>query len=579
MEIKKTHYRSRGSAITLGVALALILVLVGLLFFVITMWMGGHNETKNAVDAGMLNVGKKVMDEISVPLLPTPNELIYIDVCNDATNGKSLLELLDGDIKKKGQVTLRRINRVWAKALQIGINAEAAERDGHGGEGKSNAQLAFDGAKSISDRLADKLTGKDTKSKFYGYFDDLAKRNSVRMLGTSANVKSLPGDSWQTALMERDRESNITAAPPEYTLPPKFEMPNMLMRSSRKQVPEGGKDLWFLRGYTPLKLADRTFWQVPFVYDQAPHLVSGSEFNSSTDKAKPIGDWKKPIPNAFSGEGIVEGSAKSATQKATSFVLTNPGQPFKMSIPHSFVRIKIDEMFTHWYFFPLGPELDPVEFGDPTKYDFKKPKFQSGPQMPLGGAFCATVQAGDSVQIGLEVFGRSLDEIIFAAPGEGNVTSEAYLLNRANEMIGKVGKVITKEELHECLNHWTTRGFLYAGQTEFFLFSADGETIEVLPKYLAILKAPWLVLFQGNEPDGTEMKIVDDADCIATLVNNVSARPLPKCVLFPPPFGWGLWDKDIYWTPGSGYNSCLGNLRVKRWTEVYSVGIAIPSII
>jgi hypothetical protein len=566
--------RSKGSAITLGVVLALFLLLIGIALFGISLWMGGHNETKNAVDAGMLNVGKQIVDDISVPLYPTPDELMYIDVCNDATNGKSLLQLLDSDIKKKGQVNLRRINRIWAKALQIGINAEAAERDGHGGEGKGNAQKAFNGAKAISDRLAEKLGDKE---KLYGYFNELAKRNSVRMLGTQAKVESLPGNNWQTAFMDREDESNITVAPPEYTLPPNFQMPDLVIKSARKQLPADAKNLWFLPGYKPIKLADRTFWQVPFNYDQAPHLVSGREFNSSTLKAKPLGDWQKPIPNAFSGEGITKGTAKNATQKAMSWVMTNPGQPFKMSIPHSFVRIQIDEMKCHWYFFPIGPQSSPVEYGEPTKYDFQKPQFANGPKMPLGGPFCAYVQAGDKVQLGLEVFARSLDEIIFAAPGEGNVTTEAYLLNRANEMIGKVGKVITKEELHKCLDNFLTRGYLYAGQTEFYLFSADGETLECLPKYLALIKAPWLVLFQGNEPDGTEMKVVDDADCLATIINNVSAKPLPKCILFPPPFGWGLWDKDVYWTPGSGYNSCLGTLRVKRWTEVYSVGIAIPS--
>src|SRR4051794_35971131 len=106
MQTRRTPYRSTGSAVTLGVVLALILVIIGVAFFGISMVIGGQNETKNAVDTGMLNVGKQVLDDTSVPLLPTPNQLIYLDVCNDATNGKSLLELLDGDIDKKGQVTL-----------------------------------------------------------------------------------------------------------------------------------------------------------------------------------------------------------------------------------------------------------------------------------------------------------------------------------------------------------------------------------------------------------------------------------------------------------------------------------------
>jgi hypothetical protein len=45
------------------------------------------------------------------------------------------------------------------------------------------------------------------------------------------------------------------------------------------------------------------------------------------------------------------------------------------------------------------------------------------------------------------------------------------------------------------------------------------------------------------------MKIVDDTDCLAAIINNVTAKSLPKCILFPPPFGWGLWDQDVYWTP------------------------------
>ena len=78
------------------------------------------------------------------------------------------------------------------------------------------------------------------------------------------------------------------------------------------------------------------------------------------------------------------------------------------------------------------------------------------------------------------------------------------------------------------------------------MFSADGETIEIMPKYLALIRAPWLLLKQGEEPDGTEMKLVDDADCPAVLLNKVGAKPFPRCLLLPPtPIGWGLWDKDV----------------------------------
>jgi hypothetical protein len=109
------------------------------------------------------------------------------------------------------------------------------------------------------------------------------------------------------------------------------------------------------------------------------------------------------------------------------------------------------------------------------------------------------------------------------------------------------------------------------------MFSADGENLEVMPKELALIRAPWLLLFQGNEPDGTEMTIVDDAYCLAPIFNDPSAKPIPKFILLPP-VGWANWDKDVYWTPGSGYNACLGNLRLKRSTCIYSVAVALPEI-
>lgn len=566
--------RSRGS-LAFGVVLALALMMIGIGFFVLTMYMGGQNETKNATDAGMLNVGKKVADEVSVALRPTPNEIIFADVANDITDGEDLLSSLTGGLSELKEINMHRINRVWAKALQIGINAEAADKEGYGGSGKENAQKAFDGAQSISNRLADALNEKDRQ---YRLFDELATKNSVRMLGTDVTTQALRGANWQTSFLDRGRESNVTVAPPEYTLPPNFQMPDLVRKSSRKNVSAGAQDLYFLSGYKPIKLADRNFWQVPFVYDETPHMVSGTEFANNTLKAKPLDGWEKPIPNAFSGEGVAEAkSGKVAGQKAISWVLSNPGQNFRMSIPHSFVRIKLDDMYTHWYFFPLGPTKK-VEFGDPQKYEYKLDE-QKGPRMPLGGAFCLFVEAG-TVEVGGDVLARTLDQIIFGIPDKDNDKVEAYLVNRANEMIGKVGKVITIDTLHDCLDNPLTILYLLAGQKEYYMFSADGESLEIMPKYLALVRAPWLLLKQGEEPDGTEMKLVDDADCPAALINKASAQPLPKCLLVPGmPLGWGLWDKDVYWTPGSGYNSCLGNLRVKRWTEIYSLGIAIPSLL
>ena len=142
MQLLSKKNRTRGS-ISLGAVLAFVLLLIGIAFFGLTMYMGGQNETKNATDAGMLNVGKRVADDVSVPLMPSPNELIFADVANDTTHGEDYLASLTLGLSDLKEINLHRINRIWAKALQIGINAEAAEREGAGGQGKANAQKAF----------------------------------------------------------------------------------------------------------------------------------------------------------------------------------------------------------------------------------------------------------------------------------------------------------------------------------------------------------------------------------------------------------------------------------------------------
>lgn len=89
--------------------------------------------------------------------------------------------------------------------------------------------------------------------------------------------------------------------------------------------------------------------------------------------------------------------------------------------------------------------------------------------------------------------------------------------------------------------------------------------------------SPWLFNMIDNDPDGKEKKLVDDASMPGPIFFSPIVTPDPFCIeLFS--FGWGTWDKDLYWTPGTGYNGCLGTVRVKRWTDVYSLGICTPVI-
>src|SRR5580658_959938 len=103
----------RGSIIAFSTVLAIALVVIGVGFLCMLMMAGGQHEIKNAVDSGMLNTGKQLLDNIKVPLSGDPSQQCFLDVTNDIDANPPADD---------GNVTLRRINRVWAKAILMGIN-------------------------------------------------------------------------------------------------------------------------------------------------------------------------------------------------------------------------------------------------------------------------------------------------------------------------------------------------------------------------------------------------------------------------------------------------------------------------
>jgi hypothetical protein len=123
-----------------------------------------------------------------------------------------------------------------------------------------------------------------------------------------------------------------------------------------------------------------------------------------------------------------------------------------------------------------------------------------------------------------------------------------------------------------------TRAWLIAGEKDFYLFSKDGATLECEPKSIAKISAPmWMPTIINNTPDGNETKIIDDAFMPGGIP--LPHVPTPNFLCSPTPgvnWSWVLWDKDVYWTPGTGFNGSLGNIRVKRWSEVHTVGICNP---
>ncbi|MBK9142075.1 MAG: hypothetical protein IPM23_06230 [Candidatus Melainabacteria bacterium] len=546
----------RGSAITLTTVLAFALVILGLGYLAFLMFMGGQNETKNACDSGALNTGKRAADDVSVILSPAPNQSCFFDLTNDKDHTSN-----------DGKINLRRINRVWAKALLIALNAENMQSEGQGGSSGSSVQSANSGAQAISDSLASKLSD---PSNLYGFFSEIAEQNSVRMLGSGAGIKVKPGAGWETSFMERAKESNVTlpGGSDGISLPPGSSLAgNYVTPTTRNPAPSGSNGLTFLKGYTALQKQGQTFWQVPFLFDEKPHLVSRYKFIE--DQSNP--PWNSAVPNAFScdSEGMKTGAVG---QQAKGWVLSNPRETFRMCMPHSYVHIHVEDMKSLWYYYPvLPPPLGAVQFGS-QDYGYV-PTTQSG-AMPAGGVLCASVM-GSGVPIGLDVVGRTLDDIIFGMPAGSTTSLENNLTARANQMVSKVGVLKTSGDVHSALGDPTTIGFLIAGERDFYLLSTNGENLKCYPKMLAVAQAPWLATMINQSGDGSEKKVVDDANGPGIIGFSVTAVPDPFCSPLIQ-FGWTVYHKDVKWKPGTGYNGNLGDVTVKRWTAVHSYGVCNP---
>jgi len=57
------------------------------------------------------------------------------------------------------------------------------------------------------------------------------------------------------------------------------------------------------------------------------------------------------VPNAFSVHGKAQKQGAPG-EEAKSWALTNPRQPFKISMPYSFMKIHVDENKVKFFYFP-----------------------------------------------------------------------------------------------------------------------------------------------------------------------------------------------------------------------------------
>lgn len=581
----RTEY---GATMGLVAACALVLVFIVVAFFYISMFIGGADEAKNASTAGTLNLGKHLLT----------NDEFKTDPATVSTTNQ-----FQDVVDSKGKIGLSNINAVWGKVLLAEANAEEMYSMGQAGDAKSHADMMFSDANNINSDLVSRLTD---LSKQIPIFEHMASQNSVRMLGSDSKVLASKGDNWKSSEMSRGEISNLDV-PVQSVMPSDASYSALQLKNNR------------LPGYTPLSINGHQFCFVSFPDKERTHLVSRSEFDENKASTKPISaDWAKPVPNAFSCEGAAK-NQQGYSEKAVAFVQANPQKIYKMSMPHGFLHIVLEDNDATWLFNSPTPPVDaaaqkivgsapqqiqnaqkkldavdPDHFsidhngdGDADslkvameQYDGSYP-FRPDPQTKSGSpasAVCGTLVA-NMVPLGKEYLPPCLDTALFGSKldtGEYDYL-EKMMVNRINQMISVPGVTFSTKDLHKLLQDPETAGWMQASVHDYYIFSPDGKSVEVGTKERAIMKANWLSSTIDHEPDGANKTRAELSSFFPLLpFTQVNVIPDPYCFPYFPPFGVLYVQIKDKWQPGSGYDGCLGKITSKHHTDVYLYGIAGP---
>jgi hypothetical protein len=525
--MKRSLTRNRkGAALGLAAALAFALVLLALAFFMISLYFGGSRETRNATDAGALNVGKKCLS---------------ITTKSQGGNEDQFEDVADNN----NEFGLSNIDRVWGKALFVAMNAQDIKDAGYEtSDTSSHASAIYQAAEDISDRLSDKL---NDETNLYPLFDEVAKANSVRMLGKDVITKHLAGPNWTTSLLERKQESNVILD--------KDQVPKEISWSNLKTVQDKAGHSC-MPGYQGINMYGHDYWFVPFKYDERPRLESRDHFAANTLASQALSGWAKPVPNTFSVESHTVGGSP-ADQKAMAVVKANPMKTFKMRIPHAFIRLKFPKNKANWSlnFIPMYES----EYGYSPETQFRE--FY----VPACGNGQASVSLGNeyippTVFSGLFPVATLLPQV---SPWD---KLRKALLQRCRE----IDPSFDDGKLVAILN----MAVLTSDDTFFIVPGPTGDLVCVSDSMVTGV-APWISGKKDMAAD-SENEDFDELWPPYTYSNYVQSWTV-ECASLTTTAGVGVYsvvdaDGTLEWRRGTGYNGFLGEVTVKRETNIRLFG-------
>ncbi len=516
--------------------------------FRLSVYLGSSQEMKNSIDAGALNVAKRVF------------ELKTNAAASNSKQGTGYDDVTDS----QHMIGLANINRVWGKAYLVNANAQAMSQGGYGTSGDSPNQ-ASQNARTLNDQLYGVITDKGL---LHTYFNKLLASKPAKLLGQRGTVIAADQSNWDSAALYRGEESNIQVN--DLQTIPSGVAPNLYTRFNSS----------WMQGYNPSQANGNYFGFVTFHANEASHLVANGTF----DQWKKVPVSNNPamtLPNAFKESGQITDQLPLG---ATASAVANPMRTYELTIPHSFVAVSLTSMVTARlddgnghvtnysqtpYFADTGT-IQPFKSVDLEKKGYKYPQ-------SLTKWLEVTGYLSGYVSLGNELKPDNLWQAINALPGDHSAAIAA-ILQRTKEF--KPG--YTQSQLQQLLQ---SQKLLNTGSATV--------TYYIYPKYstpdntdaqVAVGTAGQLPAWLNTSaaPEGQSKQIVkettqkDQPNTAWSNINDgqyeVPRKPKPSWPFYSTDAHRTALSGTLSWQPGTGWRQCLGMLSINRKTDVIFTG-------
>lgn len=519
MQSLTTKRTASGASIYLVVICAFALIALVYGVFQLFLVMGGSREVRNSVDAGALNLSKRIF-EIRVPASPE-----FTDVADS-----------------QGQVGMSNINRVWGKAYLINGNAQEMQIDNQlGPAALGNADTAYQAAENINNTLFGAVTSRQTHGNL---FNSVAGFKPASLLSgdntVTKDINMLDQANADSPLkcismVDRGAESNI-----------RFNVTQIPKSVTATGVQHGQAN--YLAGYSPMAANNKEFSFVTFRAGEMPHLISQTVFDKFRADVAPVGGSALAIPNAFKIDGNVQ--ATQGTLGAVACAVANPQLQYSLAIPHSYVSI----YFTNralWF-------VEGVKVNQTTYPNKPTPQVQGVKKklLKVGGYLDGYANLGNEYQTG-----GSLWQMYTSLPGD-HMTPLQRVLQRVQE-INPNYSIAQLEALMQKVTFDPTATIYYIYPTYTTPDFSD-PTIQIASNKGPL--PPWL---QNIPLDGTQLPIGTEnmeKDTPNTCYDVITGGPYTTDLHYTEVSG------SINWTPCTGFGQCLGSLQMSRTTQIFFTG-------